>query len=169
MSLLAGLEASPDFPRNDLSEGNAMLLELMLANSSIVLTGHTNAEKISWVFRAGHAAMRVAIGRIVFDAERAAAFDHGISSYETIAALLSSAPDHCDMFTVNTNALALSSGLTDDKLVDYISTAQQHFATDMPRTSDVVLHSSQRLHPTTASYAVAGAALARQFELDGLR
>lgn len=168
MSIAIALEAEPNFPRQDLSDNNAMLLELMLTNADIVTAGHTNAEKISWVFRAGHPAMRYAANRIITGSDRVVAFDHGISSYETIAALLDTVPDYCDMFTINANAVALTSGFPDLKLDNYVENAYRDFLNDMPRTAEVVLTSSRRFHPSAATYAVAGAAVARQFELDGI-
>lgn len=162
------LETAPDFPRTDLSETNAQLLELMLMSADIVERGHTSAEQISWVYRAGHPAMRKAAKRLLSSESQAEAFDHGVSSYETIAALVHSAPSYCDMFTVNTNAVALSSALSPDQLVDYIDTAHQNFVQQLPRAAEIVLDSSKRFYRTVARYAVVGAALARQFELDGV-
>jgi len=164
--LVAGIESQPDFPINDLSEKNAQLLELMLCNASLVESGHKGAEQASWVYRVGHPALRVAGGRVLTGSSYTGAFNHGISSYETIAALLHNVPERCDMFIVNANAVALASALRDDKLLDYIDDAAQKFDHELPRTSEVIMDSSQRYYRTMARYAVFGAAMARQFELD---
>jgi hypothetical protein len=164
--LVTGIESQPDFPGSDLSDTNAELLELMLANASLVENGHRGAERASWVYRVGHPALRLAGGRVLTESSYAEAFNHGISSYETIAALLHTVPENGDMFIVNANAVALVSVLEDGKLLDYIDSAAQKFNHELPRTSEVILDSSERFYRTMARYAVFGAALARQFELD---
>ena len=57
MSLARGLEPEPDFPRTDLTGANASFLELVLGNIDLIKMGHNDAEKESWVFRAGHPAL----------------------------------------------------------------------------------------------------------------
>lgn len=166
-TFITGLESQPDFPVADLSESNAELLELMLANADLVRQGHLRAEQASWIFRAGHPAMRTAASRIFSDSSYTGAFDHGISSYETIAAFIQTTPEPSDMFAVNANAIGISSKMQDDKLYNYIDFAAQKFEYELPRTAEVVLVSSQRVYREIARYAVYGAAMARQFELDG--
>lgn len=169
MSLaIVQIEPAPDFPRQDLSDTNADIISLMLANADLVMRSHASAESTSWVYRAGHPALRKAINKIIINDTCTQDFDHGISTYEAIAMLVQSVPEHCDMFTVKSNAVALATGFTEDALLDYIDTAGQRFTDQLPRTAEVVRESSERFFPTVPHYAVVGAAVARQFELDGI-
>jgi hypothetical protein len=167
MSMLVRLEPQPEFPNQDLTEPNAELLELMLANASLVETMHLAAESASWVYKLGHPAIRRAGERLEVLQSKSEAFSHGVSTYEAIAALLSTVPERCEGFTVNTNAAAIAVKMPEDKLVNYIDEARQHFLAETPRAAAVVDTSARRFFRDVASYAVYGAALARQFELEG--
>lgn len=165
--MLVRLEPQPEFPRQDLTESNAELLELMLANLGLVETMHVAAENASWVYKLGHPAMRRAGERLQALQSKSEAFSHGVSAYEAIAALLSTVPERCEGLTVNVNAVAIAIKMPEDDLVDYIDEARQRFDTETPRTAAVVDSSARRFFRGIAGYAVYGAALARQFELEG--
>ena len=168
MNLLTKPEMAIDFPRQDLSESNAQLLSLMLANKAIVQQGHNTAEKISFVYRVGHAAIKVVAHDILSEPRFIRAFDHGVRTYETIAWLTSSAPERCDMFSINRQAHQLVSGLTPDELSAHIDAAYENLVADLPRTAAVITESAERFYPAIPHYAVYGASLARQFELDSV-
>ncbi len=53
--ILTGIYPQADFPRVDLTDGNADMLELMMANVDIVNESHRLVEDTSWIFRVGHA------------------------------------------------------------------------------------------------------------------
>ncbi|MCB9819797.1 hypothetical protein H6796_00605 [Candidatus Nomurabacteria bacterium] len=78
--LITGITPQEDFPRVDLSEENAELLELMLANLELVNSGHEMGEGVSWMFRVGHPAVVVGLGRIYDKPELLEAIDHGVKS-----------------------------------------------------------------------------------------
>ena len=168
MKLVMGLQPQPEFPRQDLSEDNAQLLELMLANEMILADGHGAAERVSWAYKVGHPAIRRAGLRSAVLGHQIEAVNHGVMVYESMAAMLQAAPTRCDTFTVNTNACALVTGLDDDGLFDYIDKAYQQFGVDMPLAAEVVENCSERFYPHLGNCAVIGAGLARQFELDSV-
>lgn len=165
---LVTLESAPDFPRQDLSENNAEILELLLANNELVTATHVSVEETSWLFQRSHPSLRFAANRLIEETQRSTAFDHGVTAFETITALVESSPGPLDIHATINNSRAITHGLTEDELSAYLDHAHQHFVSDMPRTAKVVLDSSKRFFPITANYAVAGAALARQFEIDSL-
>lgn len=165
MGIIIGVESQPQFPVEDISDNNASMLELMLANNDIVQMGHIEVEKIAWVFRVGHPAVVRSLGRIYDESERLNAIDHGVAVFEAASSLLCNAPSG-EESVVNTNAVALVRGFSERKLSDYVDTAYQDFVTSLPNTRDIVASSSERFYPERGNYAVLGAALVRQFQLD---
>jgi len=166
MSLLVGLEAQPDFPRADLTDANAALLELVLANNREVATAHQLAEWAVWLYQLSHPAVQQAGQRVAAIEPHLPAFSHGVSAYEAIAALVQAAPAEADQLAVRANALSLGSGLAEAALFGYVDDASEQFKLVMPRTAKVVQTSAERLQHDVAGYAIIGAAVARQFELD---
>lgn len=163
--LLTGLTPQPDFPREDLSDTNADLLELMLANPDLVHLGHLEGEKMSWAFRVGHPAVVRGTSRLYDDDTYTEAVDHGVASFEAMATMVGSEVT-TDSFTVNANAVALASQLKEYKLQQYIDSALDSFRENTPRAAEVISLSARRFYGALSSYALLGAALARQFEID---
>ncbi|HET6622363.1 MAG TPA: hypothetical protein VFG56_00310 [Candidatus Saccharimonadales bacterium] len=168
MAFLTGLECQPDFPREDLTETNADLLELMLANFDLVEAGHQQAELISWIYRVGHRSQSSASRRVIDSAAQLESFDYGVRTFETASSLVRATAGEFDELIVNHNGVALAHAFSEDQLRDYIDGARDKFDSEMPKTVDVVREASSRLSISLAGYAIFGAALARQFELDAI-
>ena len=168
MKLVTGLQPQPEFPHEDLSEDNAQLLELILANELVLADGHGAAERVSVAYKVGHPAIWRAGLRAATLERRIEAVNHGVVVYESMAAMVQGEPVRYDAFTVNTNACALATGLDEDGLFEYIDKAYQQFGLDMPRAAEVVEHCAERFYPHLGSSAIIGAGLARQFELDSV-
>jgi hypothetical protein len=165
--LAIGITPQPDFPVDDISEANATFVCLMLANNDIVTAGHQTAESLSWTFRAGHPAMSAAARRILTDQRQAEAFDHGISMFETMSALVKQdIATYSYELTVNVNAADLAVRMPEDDLREHIDTAHQRFVADMPHATQIIHEAVTRYFSHVGAYALYGAALARQFELD---
>lgn len=166
MSIITGLEAQPRFPYEDLTDNNADMLELMLANIELVEHGHTAAEDVSWVFRVGHPALMDGIDR-VYDAPKVDAVNHGITTFEALSAMVTSeTPLTHDFFVANARAAELSAKFKERDLRDYIDRSIEAFQTETPKTTEIVARSSRRFYGSLTHYAVLGAALSRQFELE---
>lgn len=162
-----GITPQPEFPFHDISEANAAFVSVMLANNDIVNTGHLTAESLSWTFRAGHPAMTAAAKRILVDQRQAEAFDHGIAMFETMSALVKQdIASYSYELTVNVGAANLAVRMPEDDLRDHIDDARQRFAADMPHATEVIQEAANRHFSYIGGYALYGAALARQFELD---
>lgn len=168
MSIITGIEAQPHFPHEDLTDDNAMILELMLANRELVGEIHTISERTSWIFKVGHRVVsRVAAGILDRDS-RMDALNHGTTVYEAMAALLAAGPTRTsELFAVETQAAAWTEADATQALT-YQQEAYEAFHRDLPRAKDIVTSAAARFYPHLTGYAVMGAAMARQFELDCL-
>lgn len=89
--LLLGIEPQPDFPRVDMSESNARLLMVMLANRGMLKIFHETAESNILLFRLSHLAVSGAIDAI-YDREKALAASIGVAIYEAASALVNYNP-----------------------------------------------------------------------------
>lgn len=166
--LITGLHAQPLFPTEDLSDANAWMLELMLANESFVESTHLDVEKISWMYKVGHAVV-IAGARRMYDDASIHAINTGASMFETISAIVASeATIGASGFTVNSVAADITYKKEEARLVDYTLDAVEQFRNDLPRAAEVVLEASKRKHQTLRHYALLGAALERQFSIDVL-
>jgi hypothetical protein len=163
---MPAMEAQPNFPNEDLSEVNARILPVVLASSLQLEFGHAGAEQLVWTYRAGHPAMRRAIDRVPVSTSVQEAVDHGIITYEALCMLVAHFPDSRNLMTVNHNVAVMASGRIDEIFVDYVAKAREDFTEQLPRATEVIEEASERYLGSMARYAVDGAALARQFELD---
>lgn len=163
--LITGLSPQPDFPRADLSDSNAELLELMMANADIVSRSHQAAEQASWLFRVGHATILHGAAKLHDGDERLAAVHSGVSTYEAITAFICGASMVSDITVINNNSAKLRRAGSHE-ISNYVETSLESFSRDMPRTSEVITASTRRFHGPLTSYAILGAAMSRQFELD---
>lgn len=171
MNLLLGLESQPNFPREDLTDGNAAVLELLLQNGGLLLRSHQAAEAAAWLYAYAHPSARQAGQRVAAVDAHLPAFSHGISAYEAIAALVQAAPtEHTEqsLQMVTNNALKLRTVLSESALLGYMDEASEQFKAEMPRTAAVVHASAGRLQGDAAGYAIIGAGVARQFEVSAI-
>lgn len=164
MSLLVGLEAQPAFPHEDLTDDNAAMLELMLANKPLVDQAHLTAESIAWLYRVAHPTIAQLSPRMYEEDERLRAIDHGVAMYEAIGMFVCSSTE-ADMFAINSLAAKL---LVERATIieDFAAKAIETMREETPRVSHVVSESAKRFYAPRQNYSVLGAALARQFELD---
>jgi hypothetical protein len=163
--LLTGLTQQHEFPRVDLTDDNADLLELMMANTGIVDTSHQTIEDMSWIFRVGHVSLMKGAAEIYPASERLAAINRGVTTFEAITGIVGGIAMMSDPTPVNRQFSKLRA-FGSNEIGDYYDSALQSFTTETPRAAEVVRISSARFHGPLTSYAVLGAAISRQFELD---
>ena len=162
---MTGLKAQPNFPREDLSDTNAEWLELMLANRQLLEQGHQASENVSWTFRVGHKALAKETVAVYDDDRQTEAINHGIVTFEAINVMVNSDYPFNDISGVNRTAHKLL--LLDERDIPRrIDQAVDVFQVQTPRTAEVISRSSQRFYGSLTAYAILGAALSRQFELD---
>lgn len=163
--LLTGIAPQPEFPQVDLSDDNADLLEFMMANDDILARSHRAVELVSWIFRVGHVTILHGAAKRHDAAERLAAVDRGIKTFESITALVGGVMSMSDTLQVNNQSARLIK--TDGvELDNYFESSIDAFDQQMPRTAEVVRTSSSRFVGPLCSYALLGAAMSRKFELD---
>ena len=165
--LLTGLTPQTDFPRVDLNEQNADLLELMMANVGILQQHHDIVEDISWIFRVGHRAILHSTAKVYDDSDRLAAVNHGVAMFEAITAMVDGIAAVSDPTPVNNQAGRLIR-LDTTEVSNYFDSSVESFKTETPRTAEVIRASSARFQGPLTTYALLGAAMSRQFELDSV-
>lgn len=163
-NFLTGLEAQPDYPADDLTDGNAELLSLMLANDSLVLGGHVQAEASIQAFRLLHPTATTSANRVFDDHDRVAVVDHGVACYEALCALVAARAE-MDIF-VAAKVCALLERATTGSIETYVHEATEQMCNVLPRTARVIHEASTRRYGYFARLAVTGAALAWRMELD---
>jgi len=167
-TLLRGLEPQPDFPKVDLTEDNALMVELMLSNTAVVEAGHVSAEAVSRLFKLGHTSIISAALRLDYHDGRIGAIDYGVSAMETISGLVMAIPEEDEVGDITVNAAALAQCLGVRDLRRYVDDAVDRFVEATPLTAAVVNTAGQRFFGAHSSYVVLGAAVTSQFEDDSM-
>ena len=166
MPLITGIEAQPNFPHEDLTDDNAAMLELLLSNLGVVTECHSMSESTSWVLKVGHLVVGQVAQKVLERDGRLEALDHGAVAYEALSMLLSTEPvKTTDLFAVHSQVGAWTTADT-TKAIGFQQEAVESFQRDLPKTKEVIASSAARFFPHFTSYALLGAAMTRQFELD---
>lgn len=165
MTLFA-LESQPNFPVEDLTDANAALLELLLANQTVLEQVHYNAERTSSLFRVGHRAILANTSQFIELPTQLEALSNGISKYEVISMTVS--PESAIRNHDAALSYFINPGPTLDRLT-LVGDTRDAFAQEMPRTKEVIVESTPRHFRPYQEYVLAGAALARMAEIDVTR
>jgi hypothetical protein len=166
MALLRGFEIQKDFPKTDISDSTAEMLELMLLNRELVDTFHTSAELINFLYRFGHKTMDLTARPHLDDATRLEAFSYGIETFEAVGSFVRPllGESYPDEETATRQIMTVHKSLDEDfasTLVD----AKDRMKEEMPRTTHVIAQSALRFYRPHADYALSGAAIAREVEV----
>lgn len=164
--LLGGIESQPRFPQEDLTEDNAAVLELMLANRELAQMGHSEGEQFVPAFQLLHPAALRGTARVHDDPTRLEALDHGVASFETLCMLLAANVAAHPRVAAVVAARFAGQGTAVTSVERYLYQSLETMRVEMPRTTEVVLSSSQRFFGYFTEYALLGAALTRQMELE---
>ncbi len=160
------LEPQPIFPLEDLTERNAEMLELMLANKMALDREHMASEMGALMYRVAHPAIVDTSSR-TFDPPYVDAISHGITMFEAISGyVVSSVGQDVDPIVVNFNAKVLMDASNDAQLQMKANESAEVFRDDMPRTTEVIIAGTKRFYGSLTNYALLGAAMERQFQLD---
>ena len=162
--LITGIMPQPNFPTEDLSEDNAGLLELMMANRDLLMRSHDTVEQLSYLFLVGHKSINTTVKHVFDDDHYLEALDHGIATFEAITAMVDGHALVSDIIPVHNQALTLIH-LDQHELDDHFDASLAEFRQQNPRTAEVVRSSSARFHGHLTTYALLGAAMSRKFEL----
>lgn len=163
--LITGIMHRPNFPIEDLSEENAELLELMMANPELLMRSHMAIEQISYMFVVSHKTINTAV-KVTFDDTRSLeALNHGITTFEAITAMVDGHARVSDSIPLHNQALRLVH-LDPRELDSHFDLSLAEFQEQTPRTAEVIRTSSERFHKHLTAYALLGAAMSRKFERD---
>ena len=166
-SLLMGLEAQPDYPAKDLTDSNAELLSLMLANTTLAKDGHVAIEQSVPAFRLFHPAAMASADRIFEVPRHLEAIDYGVVCYEALCAMVAANKRKLDIRTA-ARVCALLERTTACSIETYVHDAADEMRHELPRTAAVIREASARHYGYFANLAVTGAALAWQMESDAI-
>ncbi len=166
MPLIKGFELQKDFPKADISDNTAEMLELMLLNRDLVDAFHTSAELINFLYRLGHKTMDITARPHIDDRDRLEAFSYGIETFEAVGSfvrpLLGDAyPDD----EVATRQIMTVHKSLDGDFASTLVDAKDRMKEEMPRTTHVIAQSALRFYRPHADYALSGAAIAREVEV----
>jgi hypothetical protein len=167
MSLLDTLEKQPNFPREDLSEINAMYLSLAIANLRLLGNVHTAAEEHYPIFSGTHRPLMMASENIFDNGDVVRAINFGIRALEAMTLFVQANRPTPALEELKSNISNIIKPSNTDAVSNYFVKARDSFIHETPRTADVITESSGRFHPPRL--AVLGAAIARQFELDNIQ
>ncbi|HET8883944.1 MAG TPA: hypothetical protein VFM68_00555 [Candidatus Saccharimonadales bacterium] len=166
---LITLEAQNNFPHEDISDSNAEILEMLLQNQTIHESSHKSAEAASILYKMGHQTLLTA-SQIEPELSQSDALSHGISTYEAISALVHPNVDaevH-DSITIHPHLkmayMALRYNFDDETERVY-----SYFGENLPRMRQIVETSAERFHKRPREYAIIGAALAHQIDINASR
>lgn len=164
MKLLPGIVPQETFPRVDVTADNAQLLSLLLANRDMRLSMHDAAES-HWLYQSTHQAIWHASQQLAHP-DQTQALNHGVITYEAMAALLRPCMPVDRLTAERTGIVAAGPKKTID-IVSALESAGKQFS-NMPNTASVVGETAEYAYPLLGAYAVYGAALARQMELEAV-
>lgn len=165
MGLITSITAQEDFPRVDLTPDNTGMLAVMLSSRDFLEAGHDRAEEAVLLYRLGHPAVMRAAGReFLNNAGQAGAFRTGIAAFEVAMMLINGRGIYNpDAVKVCTSAVAV---IRPERFLDLLLETDTAFRELMPNTCEVVAEAAKRDYPSLVTHAIAGAAFARQLELE---
>jgi|GEM_PF-1778462 len=162
---LTTLDYQPEFPEVDLTDNNASFLEVFLQNSTLVEATHPQAEQHQLLYGVAHSLVNDSKERFSEEAHYAG-FTHGFTLYEIISSLVSPQPVQIEKATVITATTGLTWALHSSRLDKYLTDAYDEFTHQQVATAEVISNAASRYHPGLTHYAIMGAAIERQLELE---
>ncbi|MDN5274329.1 MAG: hypothetical protein JWP06_230 [Candidatus Saccharibacteria bacterium] len=162
-------EFQPDFPKRDITDSTAaMLEELFLADPARLEAEHLQAEQFSLLYRLGHQVLGSA-ARTQLDSEHVAALSTGMGIYEALSPNVRlQTTDGLDNPTVMRHIMRMKEVLLSDEHLAKIIIAKDQLTDELPRTTYIIGQGAVRFWPSLRDYVVGGAAIARQVELNAM-
>ncbi len=161
--LLPGVAPQETFPRDDLTEDNTLLLELMLQNKAILQSMHEQTEATIQLYMASHACLQHMARHFNKD-YLAIGLNLGAATFEVTSVFVQPRPTSYQPLAVaaGTSSLILKE---DQKTVDVCVAARDELRTDCPNLAYVVTEVANRRSSRLSEAALAGAGLMRRSEL----
>ena len=162
---IATLEHQPDFPAVDLSENNALFFELLLTSRAQVEQHHRSAEAAELLYKLGHASVRLSADTFANESGYES-LQYGLAGYEIIASIIVTPREPLADIVPHVAARSLITTLHKSTAPDFMQDLYDEFTHEQPITTQVIRAAASQHHAATAHYAVIGAAIGRQLDLD---
>ncbi len=162
---LATIEHQPDFPAVDLDENNALFFELLLTSQNQVAMQHRQAEEFSYLYKVSHATARFNADTIPIGSGFES-LEYGMAGYEIIASIVAPTQKQVEPIVAHIAARSLHKVMRSDYFPATMQELYNEFTEQHPVTKHVIESAASHRHAYMTHYAVIGAALARQIELD---
>jgi hypothetical protein len=107
----------------------------------------------------------MAAGQQLNEQKRLSAFSFGITAYETVSSMVRPVFEDPDATKAKLHIMTASHSLSHD-LVKTVSEAREAFRQDLPRTAYVIGESASRFCRNYEDYALSGASVARELEIN---
>lgn len=167
------LEPQNDFPLTDISEHNAAILELLLADPVIRETCHQTAERNSSLYKLSHRVLRELLPTIPgFSSQDVECFNQGVIQYEAAASLIAPVQDgQKDHLNTSDAAGYVLYLLHHNDQFNYFDRAHTQLLNGQEKFSEILtsitMH-SDHLGRRAVESTLFGAAVQRQIEIDAL-
>lgn len=159
------LNHQPEFPEQDLTQTNAAFFEFFLQNGTLLEASHSGAEQSNLLFNLAHLAATHSKDTFIDDGHHAG-FTHGFTLYEIMSSLIAPRTDYFTDVTALAATRSLNIALRTKKQDELFNDARDEFRSVQPIAAEVIGRAAERYYPGIAHYAVMGAAIERQFELE---
>jgi hypothetical protein len=165
MPLIQGIEIQKEFPKRDISDTTAELLELMLQNQELVEAFHTQAELASFLYKFGHRTIDLTARPHFDDDTRLRAFSFAIGAFEAVGAFVRPQPGDTHTEEAALHQIVTVNRSLDSDFASALVDAKDRMKDELPRTAHVIAQSALRFHRSHTDYALSGAAIAREIEV----
>jgi hypothetical protein len=166
LTILEKLENQPNFPHEDLSDNNAEILCLALANKALSTATHRAAEGQYPLINGTHKPLLVASDNIYDSHDNLEAIDFGITSFEAITWYVAANHAELNPVMLQLNIVAITNSDNSNGVRNYFEQSYHDFTKQMSKTTEIIAESAQRYHRGRESLAVLGGAIALRFEMD---
>ena len=165
-TFVKGIEPQPQFPKEDLTQENSVLIELLLTNVSILGSSHSLSEALDPLYKAMHPPLNKVSEELFHDTKASLGFNTGVAIYEAISAMVQKQIDRnmstTQLFIQGQQLLSQPSST----IQEAIEQSYPRFFASMQRTAEVVatVSNSRNLH--LGRHAIYGAAYMYSLEND---
>lgn len=161
---LIQIESENNFPHKDISDETAAMLELLLLNRELIMSCHDNAEMVSLLYRLGHKTLNFTAQSHLEESKQFTAFSYGIGALEAVATIVRPLGTNQSEQAITHGILTTHAALN-GAFVDTLVDARDKFSEELPRTHQVIGESATRFYRAHQDYALSGAAIARELEI----
>lgn len=165
---IARVELQPNFPRDDITDHNAAMIEFLLQDTNLVERTHELSESNVYLYKIGHEALRRFGIANDFSLASHLAFSHGAAAYETMATIVRPIAPRYDYFQTLGQVSSILDLVNDGgRAAAQFIDARDRFTSEQPNAAETIKSASKLYDiPLPIDYIILGAAIERQLEMD---